>query len=148
MEEDVSVTSHTDDENESVFKRPPSSRQLDTDVQPSPPKRKKSSNCNLSKVNETLTMLKELSSVVTNCDDELDIFGRSVVGHLRNLPLCKALECQAFIQNYLIQQRINHLKSPPPRPESSLSSVNYMSPMSPFYQQSEYNSNESSMSYE
>lgn len=99
-----------------------------------PPKRFKKilSNDHLSKLSDAEG---EAPQNVTNFDDDFDIFGRGVAGHLRNLPIRKALECQAFIQNYLIQQRINHLNKS--APDTSLS---------PFYPQSD--SNESSVSYD
>jgi hypothetical protein len=42
-------------------------------------------------------------------EDEFETFGKTIAGHLRQLPVNIALECQSYITSYIIQKRLSCL---------------------------------------
>lgn len=54
--------------------------------------------------------LKNITTLLSNNDDEFDLFGKIVALQLKKMSLCTALEVQAKIQNLLSQHRISDIQ--------------------------------------
>lgn len=73
------------------------------------------------KSNVTADPMSAVRETPTHCGstttaEDIEIFGKSVASHLRQLPLQIALEAQRFITDYLIKTRLEHMNDVPTTP--------------------------------
>lgn len=105
VQQDSIVSLADDQDNSDIFEPPTKRRKRDKDDE----------NLN-DQIRGAVKDLKNVTSLLSNNDDEFDLFGKIVALQLKKMSLCTALEVQAKVQNLLSQHRISdiqkeHMKS-------------------------------------
>lgn len=78
---------------------------------PTPQRKRKQNIQDLNSIVDKISKVSKQVNPLMVPENEFDIFANSVGAQLKSMPLNLALQAQNYIQNYLYQIRLQHLKS-------------------------------------